>query len=71
MPFFGQVQYRTASIILTLVLLHQALFYPQLMPATRASPGSDWVTWLRFSKLFYMAQQHKDQLPGGVLPERS
>ncbi|RLW55684.1 MAG: hypothetical protein B6D70_11660 [gamma proteobacterium symbiont of Stewartia floridana] len=44
---------------------------PELMLATRASPGSDWVTWLRFSKLFYMAQQHKDRLPGDVLPELS
>jgi hypothetical protein len=44
---------------------------PELLPATRASPNSDWFALRRVSKIRYMVQQHKDRLLGGVLPELS
>jgi hypothetical protein len=40
---------------------------PELLPATRAG----WFAWRWVFTLLYTAQQQKDRLPGGLLPETS
>ncbi|MBV2091684.1 MAG: hypothetical protein KUF72_12450, partial [Candidatus Thiodiazotropha sp. (ex Ctena orbiculata)] len=42
---------------------------PELLPATRASPDSGWFTSRWVFTLLSTAQQQKERLPGGLLPE--
>jgi len=41
----------------------------ELMPATRASPTSDWFASQPGFTILYIAQQQKDRLQRGLLPE--
>ena len=43
----------------------------ELLPATRASPDTGWFALRWVFTLLYTAQQQKERLPGGLLPEPS